>query len=338
MIFMASQTGAELLAERLGTDSTQALLLLDRFAAGMAATLLGSGRLVVDGLGTFSVAHDNATRSATGNGAVFMPPKERIVFDPNRTSLGDSSQIALERLGMEAGEATGFAKAIAGMFAKLRSQGAGLELRGFGSLSAEKGTWSFRADAVLDELVNGLYEGLQGIEMPNRSAKASPKGGGILKPALIGMVVILLGVGGYYAFELLPSSGGGTPAPAHAPAPSAASAPTAPAQVDAAPASPAKAQADSLILGKGRYTVIAATFSSLKAARGEASRLSGFGHRIMLWPVRSEGQHYYRLVTGDFTGLAEAKDSLRRMPAGLSKNAYIQQANKNVVIYGEQGL
>jgi nucleoid DNA-binding protein len=337
MIHMSSQTGAELLAERLGTDTQQASLLLDRFAAGMAAVLLGGGRLVVDGLGTFSVVHDHAARSTTGNGAVFMPPKERIAFDPHRTSLGDSSRIAVERLGMGAGEAAGFAKALAGMFGQLRSKNTGFEMRGFGNLSVEKGTWTFSADVSLEELLNGLYEGLKGIEMPGRSAKSSPKGGsGVLKPAVIGIAVILLGVGGYFASDLIPSSGGGTHVPV--PSPSVVKVPTSVARTEAAPPSPAKAQPDSVLLGKGRYTVITATFTSLNTAREEARRLTGLGHRIMIWPVRSESRRYYRLVTGDFPGHREARDSLRKMPAGLSKNVYIQEANKNVFIYGEQGL
>ncbi|NTV02961.1 MAG: SPOR domain-containing protein [Chlorobiaceae bacterium] len=330
---MSIQNGAELLAERLGTDIPQAALLLDRFAAGMAAALLGTGALSIEGVGSFSVVHDHAASSAAGKGAMFMPPKNRISFDPRIPSRGGSTRIAVERLGMEPGEAQGFAKAIASVCGQLRKRGGEFELRGFGRLSADGGKWGFRGDPGLEELLNGLYEGLKGIEMPDRSALDAPAAQGrFMKPAAIGMAAILLCAGAYFASTRLPSSIGGSPTP-QAVAGSVALARHAP-----APPAPTAASPDSLVLGKGRYTVIAATFSSLKTAREEAKRLSGLGHRIMIWPVRSEGHRYYRLVTGDFTGFGEARDSLRNMPAGLSKNVYIQQAYKNVVIYGEHGL
>lgn len=330
---MPTQTGAELLAERLGTDAAQASNLLGRFAAGLAAALLGGARIGVGGLGSFSVVHDHAARSTSGSGTVFMPPKERIAFDPRPVASGDAARIARERLGMEAGEADGFARALAEVLGRLRTEGAPFELPGFGNLAAKGGNWEFTPDAALEELLNGLYEGLQGIGMPDRTAPApEPRSAGLLKPVGIGLALLLLGAGGYFAIGRMDT---GTAVP---PSPSSdtRAATTAAAGKPAAPA--AASSPDSLVLAKGHYTVIAATFSSLKSARGEASRLSALGHRIMLWPVRSDGQRYYRLVTGDFAGIPEAQDSLRRMPAGLSKNAYIQQAYKNVVIYGEQGL
>lgn len=328
---MSSKTGAELLSERLGTDTRQASLLLDRFAAGMAAVLLGSGRLAIEGLGAFSVAHDRAAWRATGNGTVFMPPKERIAFEFRQASQGDASRIAVERLGMDAGESAGFTKALVAVFSQLRTRGDGLELRGFGSFAAERGGWTFTPDRGLEELLNGLYEGLDGIEMPDRAVSVPGKGN-LLKAAGIGLAVFLLCVVGFFAWGRLPSFGGGSPDPA------GRNASAATAQAEAASTSQVPVQPDSVVLAKGRYTVIAATFSSLKTAKAEARRLSAIGHRIMVWPVRDDGRRYYRLVTGDFPKYSEALDSVRAMPRGLSKNVYIQQAYKNVVIYGEQGL
>ena len=336
---MATHTGAELLAELLGSDTSQASLLLDRFAGGMAATLLGSGRLALEGLGTFSVAHDHAARETTGRGAVFNPPKERIVFDPRLPARGDASRIAVERLGMSDGEAVAFAKAMSSVFGRYRAKGGDVELRGFGLLSASRSVWTFTPDKGLEELLNSLYEGLKGIEMPDRAAVVPARGGrSFLKPAGIAVALAMLGIAGFFVIRQLPLEGSGKPDPVvvqrtTAPAPPDEGMPPSPAVAPVSAALP-----DSVVLGKGRYTVIAATFTSLKTSREEARRLSGLGHRIMIWPVHSDGHRYFRLVEGDFAGFREAHDSLKSMPAGLSKNVYIQQAYKNVVIYGEQGL
>jgi nucleoid DNA-binding protein len=328
---MASQTGAEMLAKRLGTEREDALRLLDRFAGAMSAELLGSGRLVVDGLGTFSVVHDHAAREATGTGAMFMPPKNRIAFDPRLTSKGDASRIAAERLSMEAGEAKALAKAVAEVFGELRTRSADLELVGFGSFSDQGGNWLFRPDDQLGELLNSVYEGLKGIRMNDGLSAPAAGGMNYLKPAGIAAVLLLLGSGLYLALRQVPLGGAGSRAASVLSVPSAAAIPPS--------ALPAKAAGpDSVMLGKGRFTVIAATFSSPKAASAEARRLTGLGHRIMIWPVHDGGRRYYRLVTGDFQGYREARDSLRGMPPGLSKNVYIQQALKNVFIYGENAL
>jgi septal ring-binding cell division protein DamX len=76
----------------------------------------------------------------------------------------------------------------------------------------------------------------------------------------------------------------------------------------------------------------------MKTVRQEIGRLSGLGHRIMVWPVKAGGKQSYRLVTGDFESHRAALDSVKTLPQSLSKNIYIQQASKNVVLYGEKGL
>jgi len=335
---MANQTGAGMLAERLGIDSEQAAGLLDRFAGGLAAELLGTGRLSVEGLGAFSVVHDQAERTTSGQGAVFMPPKNRIVFDSRSPSKGDLSRISMERLGMDAVEARGFATALVATFGQLRKQPGEFELRGFGIFSTVDGQYGFRADPGLDGLINSVYEGLKSISMPDRTASPDREGNGRLKTVGITALLLLLCVGAYVALRpMLPGVSSPVPAPElTARAPASSPEPAGP-EVGSA-ASSKSATPDSLILEKGRYTVIAATFSTARVARDEARRLAGLGHRIMIWPVHDGGRILYRLVSGDFATPGEARDSLRAMPAGLTKNVYIHQAPKTVVIYGEKGL
>ncbi len=340
---MAIQTGAEMLAERLGKDKEQASRLLDQLSGSMAAELLGSGRLAVEGLGTFTVVHDHASRETTERGSVFMPPKNRIVFDPRPSARGDLSKIATGRLGMDAGEAAGLAKAMATVFGELLKRQADLELRGFGSFSILDGRYGFRPDPGLDELLNSVYEGLEGIAMPEGAPKA-PGGIRHLKEAVLALAAMLLCFAGYVALRPVLFDDGERRPKHDCPAPrpyftitEIASPDSAASPSLAAPVAKA-ARPDSLILSNGRFTVVAATFSSAKVAREEAVRLSTPDRRIMIWKVRSGGQLFYRLVTGDYATDQEARDSLRVMRRGLSKNVYIQQASKNVVLYGENGL
>jgi nucleoid DNA-binding protein len=339
---MAIQTGAEMLAELLGKEREQVSRLLDQLSGSMAAELLGSGRLAIEGLGTFSVVHDHAVRETTEKGQVFMPPKNRIAFDPRLPARGDISRIAAGRLGMEAGESADLVKALSAMFGELRKRQVDLELRGFGSFTMSDGRYCFLPDPGFEGLLNSAYEGLEGIAMPEGAGKA-PGGSPKLKPLLIAVAAILLIFVGYVSLRPLLSGDGARqpvqkgPSPAYftiteIESPEAAPSPSIVTSV------PNEAVPDSLVLSKGRFTVVAATFYSAKVAQDEARRLSAPGRRIMIWKVHSGGQFFYRLVTGDYATGQEARDSLRTMRRGLSKNVYIQQASKNVVLYGENGL
>jgi nucleoid DNA-binding protein len=339
---MAIQTGAEMLAELLGKDNEQASRLLDQFSGSMAAELLGSGRLAIEGLGTFSVVHDHAVRESTESGPVFMPPKNKIAFDPKSPARGDLTKLAVGRLGMEDGESADLARALAVLFKELLKRQSDLELRGFGSFAMLDGRYGFRPDPGFEGLLNSAYEGLEGIAMPEGAVKAS-RVVPYLKPLLLAVTAILLIFVGYLSLRPLLSDDvdlqpdqAGTPRPYFTiteiePAEAATSpSPVAPVQKEAGP--------DSLMLSKGRFTVVAATFYSEKVAMEEARRLSAPGRRIMIWKVHSGGQFFYRLVTGDYATNSEARDSLRTIRRGLPKNVYIQQASKNVVLYGENGL
>lgn len=326
---MGSQTAAELLAEGLGIDSGTAQRRLDDLSGALVAELLSSGRLAVDGLGSFIVEHEQASREHAAGGARFVPPRNRLAFDADAKASGDLRRIAAGRMGLAADDARTLPAALALLFTRCRRDGIGFTLRGLGDFSAEgaAGRLLFTPSPAIDSLLNTAYEGLQAISLHGEPVRGTPGPASPKKPLLVTAVaVLLLGIGAWLALRLPVPAGGGSTRDL------AASASTRAVPAGAVPVP------DSAMLAKGRYTVIAATFSSSKAAGQERQRLTRLGLRTMIWPVRDDGRRFYRVVTGDFASYRAAADSLKGMPGSLYRNAEIKQAYKNVVIYGEQGL
>jgi nucleoid DNA-binding protein len=339
---MAADTASDILARLLGVAPDEAQRQLDRFAGGMTAELLDRKRLSVEGLGLFSVVHEQATRQATASGTRYLPPGDRVVFEARKDRTGDAERIATLRLGMEANEARRFAIALGEMFDALKKEPGQLELRGFGSFTLVSGALRFQPETSLEALLNIGYGGLKEIVIPEHSAEKQTqpvpeKPTGLKKIAVFVATVSILACGwflyrqfapgGFYALPGGGSSGTSAPASVVSSGPLSSEAPKS-----------GSAVADSTMLQKGRYTVIVATYNTKKVARQEMARLSGGGRRIMAWPVKSGGVRYYRLVTGDFETRPAALDSMKAMSRTLSRDLYIQQAQKNVVLYGEQGL
>ena len=338
-------------------DEEQALLQqLDRFSGALVAELLDAGAVAVDGLGMFSIVHEHAAREMTESGSRFLPPRKRVVFDPIPGGKGDSARIAAERLDMKADDALQLTKALSGLFERSRKKSLDLKLRGFGSFSKVEGLYVFQPDPSVVELLNSAYDGLKTIDIQDskeiQERKAAPvpgagSGGQFKKAAAVVTASVLLAAGGYLVSrQISPDSiialtGSKTPTPATKTLVTPSTTDKVPDQVSviAVPDRNAgSAVPDSVVLAKGRFTVVTATFSSMKTVRQEIGRLSGLGHRIMVWPVKAAGKQSYRLVTGDFESHRAALDSVKTLPQSLSKNIYIQQAPKNVVLYGEKGL
>lgn len=339
---MAGQTAADILAGLLGIGPDEAQHQLDRFSGGMTAELLDRKRLTVEGLGVFSVVHEQATRQTTSSGTRYQPPRDRVAFEARKERTGDAEGIATGRLGMDAREARRFAKALGETFEAAKEEPGRLELRGFGSFTLESGAFRFQPEASLEALLNIGYGELKEIVIPERAAEkeaqsAPVESGGIKKVVLFVAAILILVSGWFLYWQFVPGrfelSSAGISAGTSASAPEVSAAPpfsTAPGIVPSSP--------DSLLFRKGRYTVIVATYNTKKVARQEMARLSSAGRRVMIWPVKSGGVRYYRLVTGDFETRPAALDSMKSMPKEIARNGYIQQAQKNVVLYGEQGL
>lgn len=350
---MAEETASDIFASQMGIGSDEAQRLLNRFAEGMTAELLEHKRLTVAGLGFFSAVHEQATREKTGSGTRYRPPKNRVAFEARKNRAGDTERIATLRLGMETGEAQRFVKALGEMFKRVKTGSGRLELRGFGSFTLVSSAFRFQPEASLEALFNIGYDELKEIIIAeHQKAKQTqpvPEALGGLKKVVLIVAFISMLLSGWFLYRQYAPDGFGPPSDSDVAKTSVpASIESSPSPVNAvAPEQAPLASAtshngpllpDSLILQKGRYTVIVATFSSKKGAHQEWRRLAGLGHQVWFWPVRSGGKRYYRLVTGDFATARAARDSMRSMPKGLSPHSYIQQAPKNVMLYGEPGL
>ena len=329
-------------------DDDQALeRQLDRFSGALIAELLAGRPVVVDGLGLFSVVHDNASRESTESGSRFLPPRNRVSFEPRPAGKGDSARIAVERLDMKSDEAGRLALSLSALFERSRKQSLDLKLRGVGSFSTVEGRYGFQAEPSLEELLNSAYDGLKTIDIPENQA-GSPtssvkRGGSSKKAAAVLAALVLVAAGGYFVTRQLSSHSIGNLTAGNSPAPVKPTQVAVPvqAQVSVPETSARKAAIagpDSVTLSKGRFTVVTSTFTSRKIVQQEMQRLSELGHRVMVWPVIDNGKKYYRIVIGDFETHRSALDSVKTMPKGLSKTIYIQQAPKNVVLYGEKGL
>jgi len=339
---MAAETAIDTLARLLGVDREEAQQRLDRFACVMTAELLDRKSLSIDGLGIFSVVHEQAVREKTSSGTRYLPPVNRVVFEARKEAAGESARIASRRLEMDSAEAGRFAQAFADMSEEVKRGVGRLELRGFGSLTTVSGQFRFQPEASLEALLNIAYDGLKEIVIPESRTEMealphSDEPGGMKKVVVFVATVSLLACGWFlyrqFSPEVFESLSGGRSAVIDTPAPVVVNASLPDAVPDTGSLAP-----DSVMLAKGRFTVIVATFNTRKVARQEMARFSGSGLRVMVWPVRQNGMRYYRLVTGDFETRLAALDSMKAMPRGLFRNFYIQQASKNVVLYGEQGL
>jgi nucleoid DNA-binding protein len=347
---MAADTASGILERLLGIAPDEAQRRLDRFAGGMTAELLDRKCLTIEGLGLFSVVHEQARRQATASGTRYQPPRNRVAFEARKEWTGDAERIATGRLGMDASEARRFAKALGETFEAAKEDPGRLELRGFGSFTLESGVFRFQPEATLEALLNIGYGDLKAIVIPEQKQEKEiqpvpVESGGMKKVALLVAAVVVLVCGWFIYRQFAPGgfalSSAGSSAMTSASASVVANAPLsseAPEKAAVAATLQNGSAADSVILRKGRYTVIVATFSSKKSARQEWRHLSELGHRLRFWPVTSGGSRYYRLVIGDFETRSAAIDSMKSMPKGLPSHSYIQQAPKNVVLYGEQGL
>jgi hypothetical protein len=210
----------------------------------------------------------------------------------------------------------------------------------------------FQPEASLEALLNIGYGDLKEIVIPEKPPdKQTPpvpeRPGGLKKVALFVAVVSILASGWFLYRQFAPVGidlpSGSDIARTSAPVSAESKSPTNAVPLEKAALASATPQngsssPDSLQLRKGRYTVIVATFNTKKVVRQEMARLSEMGYRVWFWPVKSGSGRSYRIVTGDFGTRRSALDSMKSMPKGLPQHSYIQQAQKNVVLYGEQGL
>ena len=96
--------------------------------------------------------------------------------------------------------------------------------------------------------------------------------------------------------------------------------------------------ADSLVLVKGDYAIVLATFETEKRAHQQITPLRSSGIKAFVWPTSMADTKYFRLMTGRFASYSAAAAKLKGMPPKMVEGAYIQQVKKTAVLHGEKGL
>ncbi|NTV91751.1 MAG: hypothetical protein HGA72_00280 [Chlorobiaceae bacterium] len=327
---MTEHNLTEELAGLLRIEPADARRLLGSLSGAMSAGLLQDGRLQVSGLGMFTVHHDPAMRQMHGSDAIYSPPHNKVVFIQDVSAKDGTIRIASQRMNLDRSESEQFTRALATLFAALVASGSPIDLQGFGILSKSEGAnYTFQAAKGLDELLNSEYQGLQEISLspdnprsPDEKNKAVPgtkSRSNVMRMALSA----LLAVSALLALVIVvPAIRNGSlfnsgTAPASLSPPFRQAATLSPADSFLSEGASGDSRADDkvIVLEKGEFTIVLATFRTAKVALGELAKLKESGLKVFIWPVSDKGKKYYRLALGRYGSRNEAgAGGARRRP------------------------
>ncbi|NTW57097.1 MAG: hypothetical protein HGB20_08670 [Chlorobiaceae bacterium] len=342
---------SEDLAEKLAIGVPEARHLLCAFSRGMAGELLATGNVFLGGVGSFSVAYVPSEKKTGASGIIYTSPRNRLVFDQRVTGRDDSRRIVLSGVTLGVGEAERFRKVFLSVLAAAVKQKKEIRLKGFGTFAHDDGNYTFFPERSFDELLNREYLNLDEIVLPLRDASlngtAVIRGRKDLRPFMIAAVFLIAAIlaGVFYMAtgpELLQQSTSyktmekvvEVPAPAETvskPVTGAAKGPSG-ARVETA-------MPESLVLGKGDYTIVLATFHKRETASGQAVFFRTGGVPVFVWPTKTGESQYFRLATGKFPTASAASENLSKMPPEVvDGQARIQKVTKEIVLHGEKEL
>ncbi|MEI7695372.1 MAG: HU family DNA-binding protein [Chlorobium sp.] len=329
----------EELAGLLDMERQEAASLFNGFCGAMVAELLAFRRLSVKGLGSFYVAHVPATKKSAGATTIFAPPINKLRFESTLSSGDETLSLAVSRLSMSQGEAARFARTLATLFSSAMQHEKEILLNGLGRFALEEGAYSFFPERTLEELLNREYQELKEVVLPHHEQSGSEKRafGSVVPITFVAVLALLLALwyGKYsHSTKALPSKEVKSPVvqPQTPAQPRIASVTT------SAGALASRSVADSLVLVKGDYAIVLATFESEKRALVELAPLRSAGINAFIWQASMDGMKYFRLMTGKFASREAAAEQLKGMPRNIVRGAYIQQARQTVVVYGKKGL
>ena len=336
------------LAGLLDVERQEAARLLNSFAGGMVAKLLNERKISLKGLGSFTVTHHPATKKSTASSIVYSPPCNRLNFSAQMSGGDDTLRLAVSRLSMSDGDAARFARSLVELFTAAVQRQSEICFNGFGRFTLEAGVYSFVPDRSLEELLNREYQNLEEVVLPQHELVPDKRDGKLryVWPLsalfLAGLLIVLLY--GFYpeAFVFVSTSHqphqGAVTASVQRNTAIAQKLPVQEVALNEAKVLPMGGDADSVVLARGDYTIVLATFRSEKTALRELVALRSGGIVAFVWPASLEGTKYYRLTTGKFSTRSAAKEYFKAMPGTTASGAYIQQVIKSVVLHGKKGV
>ncbi|MEI6847253.1 MAG: SPOR domain-containing protein [Chlorobiaceae bacterium] len=340
---MTNHDCTEQLAGLLTIDISEALRLLNGFSSAMVAELLAQGKLSIKGLGMFTVTHVPPEKKSTSSGTVYTPPANRLVFDSRISGADDTLRIAVSRVSMSSEQAVRFGRSLASILTEAVKQKREIVLNGFGRFSFDKGSYGFVPERSLEQLFNKEYQDLKEIVV-SRLEPVQGKSKWKMPPYLVPLSAFALAVFLLFAvlFTMrrtdihiaLPSfvkqSRRSLPPAA---LPKAVGVKVTPHAVPVAQVG----AVDSVVLEKGEYTIVLATFHTKKRALKKLAPLRSEGITSFIWPAYTDSVTYYRLMTGKFSSLSAASEHLKTMhETTFGGRPYIQQVIKSVVLHREK--
>ncbi len=345
---MINRELTEELAVLLDLERQEAASLFNGFCGAMVAELLAFRKLSIKGLGSFYVTHVPASKRSSGSVMVFAPPLNKLRFESTLSGADASLSLAVSRLSMNQGEAAKFSRTLASLFSSALQQEKAIHLHGLGRFALEDGAYSFFPDRTMEELLNREYQDLKEVILPQheveRRERRSP--GFILPLSVVVLVGLLLAIvsgrlswSTFFPSTVEPSKSVATVVDRSAGAVAPPPAPAPPLSVPKAyPIKLPGGLADSLVLVKGDYAIVLATFETEKRAHQQITPLRSSGIKAFVWPTSMADTKYFRLMTGRFASYSAAAAKLKGMLPKMVEGAYIQQVKKTVVLHGEKGL
>jgi cell division septation protein DedD len=341
------------LASSLGIELPEAQRLLDGFSKAMAGELLSAKCISLGVAGAFCNTYIPSGKKTDAAGIVYTPPRNTLVFQEQPSGTDDAIRLAVSRMALSEEEAGRFSNAFLSLFGDLVKRKQPFGLNGLGSFGIENGKYTFFPDRTVEELLNREYLNLDKVVLPLHDDTGTTTAGKKPVAFVLTLLVLVAGISAavwYYLQPEIPLLTSASEEAAKHNGPKIAvrvsrSETVQPESVQP-PATAAikteelkeSAAADSVVLAKGEFTIVLATFRKEETAINESRRLRAGGISAFIWPAMVNGAKYYRLATGKFRTGSAAAGELKEMPGNLARGACIQQAIKGVVIHGEQQL
>lgn len=298
-------------------------------SGAISAELLENRSVSLPGFGSFFVQHLPARQQIGGGGRIYLPPRNRIIFEKRLDPAPDFCGMLSSRLSLQCEDLAAVVEHLPDFLErKLREEGE-ISFPGFGTLVPERGGCHFTVDGRFDELLNREYGNLQAISL------SSPGRGRLVKPAAIAgsvVAVALVMAGAALFFGQRSSFRFSVPEHLVVQPPRGSEV-----VAEVRERASGSLSGSSMLLEAGEYTVVLATFRKKQTAERELSRLRVPGTSLFIWPVTGKGRQYYRLAAGRFTTLARAKSWMDSLGLGR-KGSCIQQAKRRVELHAEKGL
>ena len=334
---MKFQPGTDSTSSPAASSGQSAEHYLPLLSGGMRAELIGKRSVMVCGLGSFILRHYPARRRSGKGGMEYLPPGNRVVFEAGTVSRQVFTELMLSRLPIDRAEAERLSDIFPAFFRSRLHENGAIVFPGFGRIFTENGQSRFEPDTALEDLLNSEYRNMGPIAL-SYSEPEMPFWKMLLVPAAAMVVLVLVTAG------LLFLSGRRNPLPDAATALQQAPLRHSPDREPSLPDNSLTKRAGTpapetgVLLEKGEYTVVLATFLSKRTAEKELAGYTVPGTRVFIWPVTGRGKNYYRLAAGRFAGSGEALAWKDSTDFGRFRDIYIQQANRRVVLHGEEGL